>query len=268
MGFFSSKKTCNWCGLKFKGPGLQTADGILLCSQECKDAKEAPALAPLPSEPPAEYVPPYEETARDIKAAEQKFTEYHWLIDRALTIGGNEAFNNYLPEAEIVSADLWAHLIDARNTLEKNDQDLSVFDEIRSENRAESYHVQDESYGVGVGLSVKHTVDYDIDPSGVQTAAEALSELKRVFEQREDDDELLSDVPRLHRVALDGGLCEGCGDCAEDIPEVFDWNEEGERAYVVQEVFPFGLKQDILDVAHDCLGQAIRIKLIAARRPT
>ncbi|MDR3556227.1 MAG: ferredoxin [Syntrophobacteraceae bacterium] len=57
------------------------------------------------------------------------------------------------------------------------------------------------------------------------------------------------------RVKLDEDCCIGCGACAELCPDVFEMNEEGDKAYVI---LPEGGNEDCVQEAIDtCPSECI-----------
>jgi len=175
MGFFSRKRRCDWCGLRFSGAGIDTDDGLLLCGDDRLRAKEAPPLPASPGGGPAVFVPPLDDARAELGRAEAALRRYASLIMEAYESRDVGSVDVYLTEVETVSAEVWSQLNEARNTLRANGLDVSVFDQVRERGVPDvsDYGNYRVSRSVGLDLSLKKTTTVDVNPDGLVLAEAA-----------------------------------------------------------------------------------------------
>lgn len=59
------------------------------------------------------------------------------------------------------------------------------------------------------------------------------------------------------KVVVDQELCISCGLCVDDVPEVFDWNDDG-KADVVAEEVPAEQEDATKEAIESCPAEAIK----------
>lgn len=135
MGLFTKKKTCDWCGVRFKGAGVESG-GLRFCGDECLALKEAPAEATAPTQ--ARGVRrrrvgprPFEAVLGDIDHARRTLGEYKAHVDHAKVVVTTHGLREHVEGADAAYLDAWQHLCDAAATMNAHGIETPRFDRLR-----------------------------------------------------------------------------------------------------------------------------------------
>jgi ferredoxin len=223
--------------------------------------------------------PPIDEALSRLNQAEQKLEVYGKLMSRLksgvspemtllarLTTSAGASpemtpMATALTDAEVVSADLWSLLVDARDTLAGHGLDVSNFDEIRTSGLGadEICTIVDEQDVVTVGGTERRT-SYAINDTGVTLADLAISELYELVGTFREPRYADLGGSTIQAVWVDEERCRGCEECTGSVPDVFAWDDEHEVAYVLVNEIPATLEKGVRNASELCPEKAIVVE--------
>lgn len=177
MGWFF-KKTCDWCGLKFRGGGTAVGE-LVFCTETCKSQQSAPARKE------GEWAPPYsklDELRDNIEKGSRDIERYAKALTRARDSRSEEELADWTSKADLTLANLLGRMNSMRETLLEHNRDTSRYEAIVRElqNAEDNVQIDKRSVRLGLaagGIAVKKSISFSVDGSELRLASHALDAL-------------------------------------------------------------------------------------------